>query len=550
MSLSTLLVHPVTLLILPLTLLFLFLHRLFHERARYRSLPGPPHHWLLGHIPAFISIVTENPPNLFFLALHPLLSRKHNLTHLPCFYLDLWPLASAACVIQSGAVAAQITQANSLPKDPEIYTFVQAFAGKESLAPMRDDGPDSVWKFWRGVFNPGFSPAHLLTLTPMIIDKALIFTEKLAEHARKGDVVPLETLTSALTVDIIGKVVMGADFDTQRGRSEMVETLKMIPKFVLKPGTFNPLVLYNPLRIWRHRYYERRTDRMIGEMLDERFERRLRESRKGEEKERARQVVDLALEAYDKEMGTQGKISTKELMDPEFRRIAIANIRGFLFAGHDTTSSTLCYIYHLLSTHPSTLQLIRSEHDALFTRDTTRAATLITADPHLLMRMPYTSAVINETMRLYPLAGTIRLGQPGFVLSDPETGATYPTHDSAPFSLTLGGFAIHRLPSNFPDPDSFDPGRFLPRSQDGSLEDMPKDAFRPFEKGKRNCIGLELANLEMRVVLALTVRGFDVNAAYGTEGPLALGDRAYPTLDVVAKPVDGLPVKIRVAGRG
>lgn len=59
---------------------------------------------------------------------------------------------------------------------------------------MRDDGPDSVWKFWRGVFNPGFSPAHLLTLAPMIIDKALIFTEKLAEHARKGDVVPLETL--------------------------------------------------------------------------------------------------------------------------------------------------------------------------------------------------------------------------------------------------------------------------------------------------------------------------------------------------------------------
>jgi len=66
---------------------------------------------------------------------------------------------------------------------------------------------------------------------------------------------------------------------------------------------------------------------------------------------------------------------------------------------------------------------------------------------------------------------------------------------------------IHRRADFFPNPDDFIPERFLEQK-------IPKDAWRPFEKGPRSCIGQELALLEMKIILALTIRDFEVKAAY------------------------------------
>lgn len=67
---------------------------------------------------------------------------------------------------------------------------------------------------------------------------------------------------------------------------------------------------------------------------------------------------------------------------------------------------------------------------------------------------------------------------------------------------------IHRLASLFPDPDAFIPERFLPPFS------VPKDAWRPFEKGPRSCIGQEFSMLEMKIVMALTLREFEFENAF------------------------------------
>jgi hypothetical protein len=61
-----------------------------------------------------------------------------------------------------------------------------------------------------------------------------------------------------------------------------------------------------------------------------------------------------------------------------------------------------------------------------------------------------------------------------------------------------------------PDVHEFRPERFLPENSDKLIP----NAHRPFEKGPRNCIGQDLANVELKVALALTVREFDIKAAY------------------------------------
>lgn len=122
---------------------------------------------------------------------------------------------------------------------------------------------------------------------------------------------------------------------------------------------------------------------------------------------------------------------------------------------------------------------------------------------------------------------------------------------------------MHRNPKLFPDPHTFRPSRFL----SPELQTQTENAFRPFERGPRNCIGQELAMLEVKIVLLLVVRRLRFRAAYDElsglenrkdgmewssyasveEGMRTLwGDLAYQTLRGTAKPRQGLPVRVFV----
>lgn len=81
----------------------------------------------------------------------------------------------------------------------------------------------------------------------------------------------------------------------------------------------------------------------------------------------------------------------------------------------------------------------------------------------------------------------------------------------------------------------------------GNVEKMHSGAFRPFEKGPRHCVGMQLALMELKVVLVLVARLFDFEVCYDRPEPKVLGERAYPVLVITARPVDGLPVKVRRA---
>jgi cytochrome P450 len=146
-------------------------------------------------------------------------------------------------------------------------------------------------------------------------------------------------------------------------------------------------------------------DGYISKVLDQRFATR-------HERKKEKLVIDLALETYLKEQ-TNTNIEHAETLDPTFKRIAVNQIKMFIFAGHDTTSATICYAYHLLSRNPETLAKIRAEHDSVFGKNAEETAEKICDDPLLLNQLPYTVAVIKETLRLYPPASTVRKGLPG-----------------------------------------------------------------------------------------------------------------------------------------
>lgn len=178
-------------------------------------------------------------------------------------------------------------------------------------------------------------------------------------------------------------------------------------------------------------------------------------------------------------------------------------------------------------------------------------------DPYLINRCEYLLAVIKEILRLWPPASAVRMGRKGYFIKDPVSGTMI---DTEGLLLWIVSIAIHRDKRVWgEDADDFKPERFLPQN----VDKLPPNAWRPFEKGPRNCIGQELALIEMKIVLAMTLREFDVRAAYDELGELAqdgslwaaepnfrkgpqevFGERMHQILLAAGKPSEGMPAKV------
>ena len=118
----------------------------------------------------------------------------------------------------------------------------------------------------------------------------------------------------------------------------------------------NPFKRWNPMRP----IVEWRNGRIINQYINTELDKRYEEWKRGKESTRTKSVMDIAIAEYM----SQRKASQK--IDPEFKSWATAQIRLFLFVGHDSTAATIVYCLYLLSKHPEALAKIRAEHDNVF----------------------------------------------------------------------------------------------------------------------------------------------------------------------------------------
>ena len=107
----------------------------------------------------------------------------------------------------------------------------------------------------------------------------------------------------------------------------------------------------------------------FGKELDKRYN----EYKADAANTRSKAVIDIVLQSYMPEDAKTAPVN----LDPEFWAFAIRQIRLFVFAGHDSTSSTICYILHLLATNREALTCLRAEHDAVFGKDPAATQSLL-----------------------------------------------------------------------------------------------------------------------------------------------------------------------------
>ncbi|KAI0971270.1 cytochrome P450 [Xylaria arbuscula] len=522
--------------------------KLRHKRFnQYASLPQLPSSLLLGHLKTIDDYArrgeADRHPDMALADMHQDLGRP------PLMFVDLRPLNHPIVVITNHEIAEQVSKASilfptSVPKSS--FKYLEHLIGPTSI--LRWHGDD--WKMLRKRFSPGFAPQHLNTLLPYILAKTLPFISHLDRFARTQEEFPLVPFIVNLTVDIIGSVAMDVDLEAQHlDSSKQGELVRVYSELLM---TYNDDKAdypwwFAPITEIKRRRLAKQIDTLIKAIIHRKFAER-REDLASSDKSRS--ILALSL-------------GDTESLTPELVDVTCDQLKTFFFAGHDTTSVTLAWVFYELSLSPSTLAAVRDELDSLLGTDASPDAIharLLSPDgAALVQQMTYISAVIKETLRLHPPAATGRLTQPG-------TGFTVRTSEGQEYCLD--GMIlyncpaiIHRDPSVYGDSaDRFVPERWLGESEGSGI---PASAWRPFERGPRNCIGQEFALIEARIIIAYVARRYDFtkvglgevsrdgsgrlmkdpNGDYQIKSPL------YNTRQVTAKPVDGMRVKVKLAAK-
>jgi cytochrome P450 len=163
-----------------------------------------------------------------------------------------------------------------------------------------------------------------------------------------------------------------------------------------------------------------------------------------------------------------------------------------IVAGHETVAATLTWTWVLLAGHPEAEQRVQAEVDAC------PEAGPGGWDVDILERLPYTRAVIDECLRLYPPAWVITRRS---LEADTLGGFELP----AGATVIVSPYAIHRDAQWWPNPERFDPERFLGETSPSESGTGPL-TYLPFGAGPRLCIGRDLALMEAPLVVATLAR--------------------------------------------
>jgi cytochrome P450 len=242
----------------------------------------------------------------------------------------------------------------------------------------------------------------------------------------------------------------------------------------------------------------RRLDRLI-------FAEIARRRRSGE---RGDDLLSLLLDARDED---GSGLSDRHVRD---------EVMTLLFAGHDTTTATVAFLFRELALRPDVADAIADELAALG-----KAPGFEDLMGGKLTRL---DMALDETLRLYPPAW---VGPRRAVRTFEFEGITVP--QGAP--VNYSSYASHRLPDVWEDPHEFRPERFTPERRAA----LPKGAYVPFGGGSRQCIGMRFGQLEIKAIAARLLREHRLELLPGHR----LEVRQTPTLG----PKGGLRMRVRPA---
>jgi len=380
--------------------------------------------------------------------------------------------------------------------------------GLPGLKKMLGDGlitlDGSDWHRHRKIIQPSFNnqvlKVALDTCIPDFMDQMIA-----AWKERPGSDIDISSHMSALTLDVVGKVVFSHDFNSMElfdewSKNESKEVKLKDPLINGLYATLSPSVL----RMLLMNLYINELEKFLVPQsykaqlaLDQAVKSvvanaRLKHNDRGSTT-KPKCLLELLFDAEDSEPGSRNKnLSHKELED---------ETKTFLVAGHETTSTLCSWAIYCLTQHPHLQKLVLEdimEHAPKDGQITLKS----------IEKMTYFDAFVKEVLRLYPPVGMIvrRVGQSTNILGENIPKAT---------RIMIPIHLLHRDPKYWTEPKSFKPERWLNGTKDPKFN---RFAYLPFSAGLRNCIGQRFGMWEAKLILAPIIREFEMTISPTLDG--------------------------------
>jgi len=346
----------------------------------------------------------------------------------------------------------------------------------------------------RLIMLPAFHREHIAASLDVIVQE----TESALDSFKPGATVDLYAWTRRLALRVAMRALFGLDPDGAQARS------------IDAAGLFEEALAFYAsdylLRVFRGRFTPwarmQEAARKLDTLIYAEIQRRRASGERGSD------ILSLLLDAHDEDGNTLSDVQIRD------------EVMTLMFAGHDTTTSTVSFMFYELARQPQIVAQLLAEQDSQLDGGRARPSQLIGGE------LAQLEMVLDETLRMYPPAW---VGPRRAVEAFEFEGRTVP----ARAFVNYCSWASHHLPDVFEEPEAFRPQRFTPEARAA----LPKGAYVPFGGGSRTCIGMRFGQLEVRTIATLILSRFTLEQSPGFE----LSIRQMPTIS----PKHGLPMIVR-----
>lgn len=341
------------------------------------------------------------------------------------------------------------------------------------------------WKRQRRIANPAFHRERIAHFGAEMVRCAGEMVDAWQPRLRSGEPFDLAHETMLVTLRIIGITMLSTDV---QGQGDTVGRALDDVLHVTIQRVFRILNAPAALPTPQNRRFSRgiaTLNAIVNRLIAERRAAGAVADSAGDQ-----DLLGMLMAARDPESG-------EGMNDTQLRDEAMT----MFLAGHETTANALAWTFYLLSRHPEVARRLQAEvASALDGRPPTLAD---------LPKLPFSERVIKESMRLFPPVWSIGRS----AIEEDVIGGFHIPKGSWIF---MSPYLTHRDPRFWPNPEGFDPDRFLPEED----QRRPKGAYFPFAFGPRKCLGETFAMMEARLILATVVQRVELSLVPGYEAVL------------------------------
>lgn len=382
----------------------------------------------------------------------------------------------------------------------ECYSFFTNRRNFRLNGPLYDAvsiAEDDQWRRIRSVLSPSFTSGRLKEMFDIMKQHSAVLISSMKKKADKDEPLELKEFFGPYSMDVVTSTAFSVDIDSLNNPSDpFVTNIKKMLKF----DFFSPILLTVVIFPFMGPILEKLDFAFFPTSVTDFFYAALQKIKIDREGSKQKTRVDFLQLMIDSQQNNDSK-QDKGLTDHEILSQAMI----FLFAGYETTSSSLTFLSYNLATNPQVMKKLQEEVDATFPNKAP-------IQYQELMQMEYLDCVINESLRLFPIASRLeRVAKASVEIN----GFVIPKG----MVVMVPTWPMHRDPEIWPEAEKFKPERFSKENK----ETIDPYSYMPFGAGPRNCIGMRFALVVMKLAIVEILQRYSFSVCKETEIPIELG---------------------------